>query len=334
MEVHGLRLEYALEGISNFIVWRDMMEVVLEDNGLKEFVEQAIPKPIATDTQNLTEWRKGVAKERRIILEGVRDLLSRVFMKKETSHAMWKTLTDLYHNRSDQRKLVLKDKLHKIKMEKGEAIFKYLTKFTQCWDELGSVGIMVSEEDMDEIRRNTKDGSSSKIDEEHCALAIKERKGKGKIYHSKSYSYHGGKKKDMTKVKCFHYHKMGHFATNCPLKKSKEKSSGGVASEALASQFELDFSVIACMLYSMMGSVWYLDNGASFHMTGNKYLFNELEEKDLKMDIDMGDDGKYSVTFVGTITFQRDHVAPLTLKNVMHVLRLTKNLVSVAMLED
>ena len=61
---------------------------------------------------------------------------------------MWKTLTELYQNSSDKRKLALKDKLHKIKMEKGETIQKYLTKFTQCRDELGSVGITVSEEDM------------------------------------------------------------------------------------------------------------------------------------------------------------------------------------------
>jgi len=33
-------------------------------------------------------------------------------------------------------------------MEKGEIIPKYLTKFTQCCDELGSVGITVSEDDM------------------------------------------------------------------------------------------------------------------------------------------------------------------------------------------
>ena len=72
----------------------------------------------------------------------------------------------------------------------------------------------------EEIRRNTRDGSSSKTnDEEKCALAIKARKGKGKFSH-----YHGGKKKDTTKVKLFHCHKMGHFATNFPLKKSTEKS--------------------------------------------------------------------------------------------------------------
>lgn len=104
--------------------------------------------------------------------------------------------------------------------------------------------------------------------------------------------------------------------------------------EALASQFKLDFSLIACMVSSMMGSAWYLDSGTSFHMNGDKELFSELEEKDLKMHIEMGDDGKYSFTGVGTITFQREHATPLTLKNVMHVIELTKNLVSIAMIEN
>ena len=47
------------------------MEVVLEDNGLKEFIDQEVPKPTATDKQNLAEWKKCVAKARQIILEGV-----------------------------------------------------------------------------------------------------------------------------------------------------------------------------------------------------------------------------------------------------------------------
>ena len=35
MYFNGLRLEYALDGISKYISWKDKMEVVLEDNGLK-----------------------------------------------------------------------------------------------------------------------------------------------------------------------------------------------------------------------------------------------------------------------------------------------------------
>ena len=73
----------------------------------------------------------------------------------------------------------------------------------------------------------------------------------------------------MSKVKCFHYHEHGHLATNCPQKKKNKKPAGAAVGEALASQFELDFSLSACLVSSAMGSVWYLDSGASFHMMGD-----------------------------------------------------------------
>jgi hypothetical protein len=111
-------------------------------------------------------------------------------------------------------------------MEKGDTIPKYLTKFVQCRDELGIVGITIVVDDFvslalpglpkswhnyqdfvngreklsnwerlwsdlvqEEFRWNTRDGSSSKHDdEEDCALTAKARKVKGKKFHSKSDS--------------------------------------------------------------------------------------------------------------------------------------------------
>jgi len=73
MAFYGLRLEYDLASSLNFISWMDKMEVVLEDNGLKEFVDQETPKPMALNTHNLVEWNNCVAKVRWIILERVRD---------------------------------------------------------------------------------------------------------------------------------------------------------------------------------------------------------------------------------------------------------------------
>ena len=127
---------------------------------------------------------------------------------------------------------------------------------------------------------------------------------------------------------------MVHYATNFPLKKSKKGSSEGFECEALASQFEFDFTLITCMVSSMMGCGWLLDSGASFHMTGDKNLFSTLEEKDLKILIEMGNDEKYSVSGVGTIFFQREHGACITLTDVKYVPGLRKNLVSIVMLED
>ena len=61
---------------------------------------------------------------------------------------MWITLKDILQISSDHRKLALKDKLRKIKMEKGNSIPKYLMKFVQCRDELGSVGIAFLDDDL------------------------------------------------------------------------------------------------------------------------------------------------------------------------------------------
>jgi len=126
----------------------------------------------------------------------------------------------------------------------------------------------------EEIMRNTRDGTSSKEVEEDFSLASKAKKSHGK---------EGGKKMDLIKVKCFHYHEHGHYAKNCPQKKaSKKEPTIAEVGEALASQFEIDFTLIACMAGTSMGGVWYLDSGASFHMTGNRDLFSDFKEKDLK----------------------------------------------------
>ena len=53
MSFNGLRLENSLEGNSNYIAWKDRMEAVLEENGLKEFIDNDIPKHAAADAQIL-----------------------------------------------------------------------------------------------------------------------------------------------------------------------------------------------------------------------------------------------------------------------------------------
>eukprot|EP00253_Pinus_taeda_P013713 PITA_13713 len=178
---------------------------------------------------------------------------------------MWKTLKDLYQNSSNQRKLALKDKLRRIKMENGDTLSTYLNKLTTWKYELSSVGITTVDDDM---------------------------------------------------------------------KKSKKGSSEGSEGGPLASQFDMDYTLITCMVSSMMGCGWFLDSKASFHMTGDKSLFSTLEEKDLKMCIEMDDDERYSVSGVGTVAFQREHGALITMTDVKYVPRLKKNLVSITMLED
>ena len=114
-----------------------------------------------------------------------------------------KKMTKFFENSSDHRKLALKDKLRSIKMQKNDIISQYLSKFTQFHDQLGEVGVTIPKVDLvnlsllglpksqhgcqypvngreklpnlehlgyylvqEEIRQNTKYGTSSKGEDE------------------------------------------------------------------------------------------------------------------------------------------------------------------------
>ena len=128
MSFNRLRLEYALDGSSNYIAWKERMEVVLDDNGLKEFIDTDIPKPGSSDAAALDAWQKKVAKCQRILLEGVKDHIVSSLHGKATPFLMWKALTDLFQSRSNHKKLALKEKLRKIFQPTTGPIFSPISR--------------------------------------------------------------------------------------------------------------------------------------------------------------------------------------------------------------
>jgi hypothetical protein len=145
----------------------------------------------------------------------------------------------------------------------------------------------------EELRVGSSHASQPKgEEEENLALA-----GKGKSRAKKGSSWgqtsKGEKKKDLSKVKCFACHKPGHYASQCPTKKKGNKKSQMAASAStevddFAARFENEFSLIACLSSSTSTGVWYIDSGASSHMTGVHDYFSSLKEEELDLYIEMG----------------------------------------------
>ena len=79
-------------------------------------------------------------------------------------------------------------------------------------------------------------------------------------------------------------------------------------------------------------STWYIDSGASSHMTGDHDMFTEMSESDLEMEVVLGDDTVVSAVGRGTIRFDRESMQPMYLRDVLYVPGLKKNLVSVSMI--
>ena len=69
-----------------------------------------------------------------------------------------------------------------------------------------------------------------------------------------------------------------HFASQCldRKKKSNTQMAGSAEVDEFSRNFDEDFCLIACMESTTGSSIWYIDSGASSHMTGHKRFFRDL----------------------------------------------------------
>ena len=95
--------------------------------------------------------------------------------------------------------------------------------------------------------------------------------------------------------------------------------AGSVEVDEFSRNFDEEFCLIACMESTTGSSIWYIDSGASSHMTGQKRFFKDLQEGGTRIHFELGDDAQYQAQGVGTVSFQRESVKPLNFEDVLYV---------------
>jgi hypothetical protein len=311
----GLRIEDRLDGAANFSAWKERMILFLQENELWNIVENITTHPVVvpTDATLLAAYTKKSIKAKRIILDAIKDHLIPYLTGKANAYEMWESLTKLYQSTNENRKMVLREKLKSIKMTKAENVVTYLTRLTKVRDELGVVGEAIVDSELvrttlngvskqwvvfvegivvreklpnferlwddfvqEETRRGYVHGSSSTgHEEENVALAANSKKKfkKGPKGGNKPKSEG---KKDMSKVKCFACHKFGHYGGQCPNKKKKQ-TAASAAVEEFSTKFDKESSLVVCLSTRTTHSdMWYINSGASRHMTGVRDHLTDL----------------------------------------------------------
>ena len=79
---------------------------------------------------------------------------------------------------------------------------------------------------------------------------------------------------------------------------------------------------------------WLIDSGASHHMICYQELLSDLDKRESHQKVILGDDARYAVRGAGATSFQLKSGKTLKMKDVLHVLGMTRNLVVVSDLED
>jgi hypothetical protein len=214
---------------------------------LWEFANTKVTPPM--DPKELVSHELKDMKARRIILATVKDNLILHIFEKKSAREMFVALTNLFQGNNTNRKMVLRVKLRDTKMTKSNMMISYLTKITQVRDELEVVGEVMSDE---ELVRTTLNGFSKSWapfikgivaretlprfdklwddfiqeeiweeslvgqwvgDDKNLALVSQARRSRG---NTGGESTPQARKKDLSKVKCFAFHKSCHYASQCP----------------------------------------------------------------------------------------------------------------------
>ena len=117
-------------------------------------------------------------------------------------------------------------------------------------------------------------------------------------------------KKDYSQIECFNCHKKGHFASVCPDKKEDQELNKTETEDADVALYmhEVVFlneeKVMPRKLETNKEEgMWYLDNGASNHMTGERSYFSELNEN-IKGKVKFGDGSYVDINGKGSILFE------------------------------
>ena len=143
---------------------------------------------------------------------------------------------------------------------------------------------------------------------------------------------------DITKITCFRCDKKGHFASSCPdrLLKLQEayenradetQEADGLLMHEVVYLNEKNIKLKEFEANSESENVWYLDNGASNHMTGRRDYFKTMDET-ITGKVRFGDDSRIDIKGKGSILFVSQNGDKKILADVYYIPDLKSNIIS------
>lgn len=348
-------------GSNSFSLWQIKMRALLKQQGLWA---PLMKKATASGSDDVDMASLEEKAHSTIMLCLADDVITEVATE-ETAAGLWLKLESLYMTKSLTNKLLLKQRLFSLRMQEGTILREHLDQLNTILLELRNIEVKVEDEDaalillvslpssyenfvqsfivgrdtvsLEEVRaslhsRELRHKATGTITENQAAgLVVSGGKGHGKSgkkkFNKNKQVSRGPKPDDI----CNYCKEKGHWKNECPKKKQeKQQPSAAVAEDDHNSEQDL---VLTANEQTHHTDVWVLDSGASFHICPKREWFSTYEQVD-GGNVLTANGAVCKVVGIGSIKIRTHAGRVATLSQVRHVPHMTKNLISLPVLDS
>ena len=348
-----------LKSIENWPKWSFQMKIILSSLELFGIVQDVDKLPVRIENElegvfntRVAERRKKDMQAQRMIITTVEDQPLTILMSCESSAQMWSKLVGIYDQKGDLSIHLVQQAFYKYEMRSNEDMATNIARIEEIANRLRRLGEEISEsmvitkvlmslpesygsfvtawESTTQADRTLNNLISRLLIEESRRIIVEKpvalisSKDKDKV----------GNDKPKSKLICFLCKKPGHIKRNCfhnKQNKSKNKYNQGTSNEREALIIgNMDSGFKDC-------DGWYLDSGASDHMTDKIECFAAYKLLTEPLSVRIGDGSLISAVGIGTINIvsrSESEVIKCQLVNALHVPSLKMNLFSLSAAMD
>ena len=352
---------------SNFPTWKIQCRMALMRDGVWSIVDGSEKEP----TGNADKLAKFILRRDKalatIVLSIDPSLLYLIGDPRDPVD-VWKMLTNQFQRKTWANKLVLRRRLHALRLKEGDSVQEHVKAMTEIFNELAVIGEDISAEDrvvyllaslpesfntlVTALEANA-DVPSMEIVTERLLNEERKQADRGETNAGSNAEGALAVKRNMKwrGPRCFNCRKIGHVQRNCPerfhnaaekgstKKKEKRHAINKIEIEARESDSEGEIGlvttsqVLAADSTSKQGQ-WIIDSGATSHICNNEQMFVEIKSLKRSQSVILGDGHCLETTTVGAVNLK--FVLPdgatkdCRLHDVLYVPGLSYNLLSVS----